>query len=138
MKPNALAAAANFRRSEQGDRSFLGYIDTQFCANILNIFFNSPLTTTRCNIKGLRSKEVYDECIKKRSSLALDNRNRSGFHSTPGWLHAAVIKDNLLQMEVRNLQRTRRQPGAKRGIQQPQLTPGSSDQLHSDLKQGGS
>ena len=74
----------------------------------------------------------------KKSQLCAgrDNRNRSGCRSTPGCMRQE-FKGDLLQMEVRNLQGTR-QSRAKRDIQQPQLIPGSSDQLHSDLKQGRS
>lgn len=67
-----------------------------------------------------------------------DNRNRSGCRSTSGCMRSE-FKGDLLQMEVRNLQGTRHVLSrAKRDIQQTQLIPGSSDQLHRDLKQGKS
>ena len=73
-KSNALAAAANFRRLEQGDLSLAEYIDK---ATILcDQCEYSPEARDRllrdAIVIGLRSREAYFKCIEKGSALTLE------------------------------------------------------------------
>ena len=73
-KSNALAAAANFRRLEQGDLSLAEYIDK---ATILCDQCEYPPEARDRLLRdaiviGLRSKEAYYKCIEKGSELTLE------------------------------------------------------------------
>ncbi|KAK2557878.1 hypothetical protein P5673_019855 [Acropora cervicornis] len=73
-KSNALAAAANFRRLEQGDLSLAEYIDkaTILCDQCeYPPEARDPLLWDAIVI-GLRSKEAYYKCIEKGSELTLE------------------------------------------------------------------
>ena len=68
-KSNALAAAANFRRLEQGDLSLAEYIDK---ATILCDFEARDRLLRDEIVIGLRSREAYFKCIEKGSALTLE------------------------------------------------------------------
>ena len=73
-KSNALAAAANFRRLEQGDLSLAEYIDK---ATILCDQSEYPPEARDRLLRdeiviGLRSREAYFKCIEKGSALTLE------------------------------------------------------------------
>ena len=73
-KSNALAAAANFRRLDQGDLSLAEYIDK---ATILCDQCEYPPEARDRLLRdaiviGLRSKEAYYKCIDKGSELTLE------------------------------------------------------------------
>ena len=75
-KSNALAAAANFRRLEQGDLSLAEYIDK---ATILCNQCEYPLEARDRLLRdaiviGLCSQEAYFKCIEKGSALPLEEQ----------------------------------------------------------------
>ena len=143
-KSNAIAAASNFRRLEQGDLSLAEYIDK---ATILCDQREYPPEARDRLLRdaiviGLRSKEFYYKCIEKGSSLTLEEaieiaQNQDATAHQVGYMRPEFRGDPL-QMEVHKLQGNR-QLGAKWNRQQPQR-PGPSDQSHrtssNDQKQG--
>ena len=140
---NALAAAGNFRRLEQGDLSVAEYIDK---ATILCDQCEYPPEARDRLLRdaiviGLRSKEAYYKCIEKGSALTLEEaleiaQNQDATAHQVSYMRPE-FKGDPLQMEVHKLQGNR-QSGAKWSRQQPQR-PGSNDQPHrtgsSDQKQ---
>ena len=75
-KSNALAAAANFRRLEQGDLSLAEYIDK---ATILCNQCEYPLEARHRLLRdaiviSLCSQEAYFKCIEKGSALPLEEQ----------------------------------------------------------------
>ena len=131
-KLNALAAATNFRRLEQGDLSLAEYIDKPlFCATRVNPEARDRLLRDAIVI-GLWSKEAYYKCIEKSAALTLKEaieiaQNQDTTGHQVGYMRPE-FKDDPLQMEVHKL-KGNRQLGAKWKRQQPQI-PVSNDQPH--------
>ena len=133
-KLNALAAATNFRRLEQGDLSLAEYIDK---ATILCDQGEYPPEARDRLLRdaiviGLRSKEAYYKCIEKSAALTLEEaieiaQNQDTTGHQVGYMRPE-FKDGPLQMEVHKL-KGNRQLGAKWKRQQPQI-PVSNDQPH--------
>ena len=133
-KSNALAAAANFRRLEQGDLSLAEYIDK---ATILCDQCEYPPEARDRLLRdaiviGLRSKEAYYKCIEKGSELTLEEaieiaQNQDATTHQVGYMRPE-FKGDPLQIEIHKLQGNR-QSGAKWKIQQPHRQ-GSNDQSY--------
>ena len=133
-KSNALAAASNFRRLEQGDLSLAEYIDK---ATILCDQCEYPPEARDRLLRdaiviGLRSKEAYYKCIEKGSALTLEEaieiaQNQDATAHQVGYMRPE-FKGDPLQMDtnVHKLQGNRK-TGAKWNRKQPQR-PGSNDQ----------
>ena len=112
-KSNALAAASNFRRLEQGDLSLAEYIDK---ATIL--YDQCQYPPEACDrllrdviVIGLRSKEAYYKCIEKGSPLMLEEaieiaQNQDATAHQVGYMRPE-FKGDPLQMEVHKLQGNR-------------------------------
>ena len=133
-KSNALAAAANFRRLEQGDLSLAEYIDkaTFLCDQCEYPPAAHDQLIRDAIVIGLRFKEAYYKCIKKGSALTLEEaieiaQNQDATAQQVGYMRPK-FKGDQLQMEGHKLQGNR-QSGAEWRRQQPQI-PGSNDQPH--------
>ena len=75
-KSNALAAAAKFRRLEQGDLSLSEYIDkaTVLCDQCEYPSEARERLLRDAIVMGLRSKDAYYKCIERGSSLTLEKQ----------------------------------------------------------------
>ena len=132
-KSNALAAAANFRRLEQGDLSLAEYIDkaTILCGQCEYPPEARDRLLRDAIVIGLRSKEAYYKCIEKGSALTLEEaieiaQNQDATAHQVGYMRPE-FKGDPLQMEVHKLQGNRQLGTKWNRRQQPQI-PGSNDQ----------
>ena len=106
---NALAAASNFRRLEQGDVSLAEYIDK---GTILSDQCEYPPEVCDRLLWGaivirLRSKEAHYKCIEKGSALTLKEaieiaQNQDATAHQAGYMRPECEGDPL-QMEVHKL-----------------------------------
>ena len=133
-KSNALAAAANLCRLEQGDLSLAEYIDKatilcdqcEYPPEARDRLFRDAI------VIGLRSNEAYYKCIDKGSELTLEEaieiaQNQDATTHQVGYMRPE-FKGDPQQIEVHKLQ-GKRQSGAKWEIQQPHRQ-GSNDQSY--------
>ena len=132
-KSNALAAAANFCRLEQGDLSLAEYIDkaTILCGQCEYPPEACDRLLRDAIVIGLLSKEAYYKCIEKGSALTLEEaieiaQNQDATAHQVGYMRPE-FKGDPLQMEVHKLQGNRQLGTKWNRRQQPQI-PGSNDQ----------
>ena len=122
-KSNALAAAANFRRLEQGDLSLSEYIDkaTVLCDQCEYPSEARDRLLRDAIVMGLCSKDAYYKCIERGSSLTLEEaitiaQSQDATANQVSYMRPE-FKSNPAQIEVHKLHAKdgTRTPGAKKG-----------------------